>query len=328
MKNETDSIFERAPVVSIICPTYNRCRLLTDTIHSVQSQSLDEWELLLIDDGSDAETLQAIEEVESGDQRIRLIKKDHSIHAKGPQSSRNLGMELARGEFTLFLDSDDILLRNCLRQRLELFESNRTADCIVNSGWKFDSETGIDFATVCGNPPADQTPLEILICSGDPWVNLSCLWRRRPLLRRGVSWDTAARRLQDQFFHLQAIAKGTNFVFSNQAPDFRWVFHPGERVSRDRRLSLAKAQSDASMFEKSIPNLLASPHTSRMARAKLLRRLISCYCRLIDHGMRNEAINMWHIFSRETPVSKFECARGLALLRLYELRDRVFRRAR
>jgi len=88
------------PHVSIILPTYNRADTLPRAVRSVMAQSFEDWELLLIDDGS---TDGSAEQAAALDPRIRLIRQANA----GVYVARNLGLQEARGQYLTFLDSDD-----------------------------------------------------------------------------------------------------------------------------------------------------------------------------------------------------------------------------
>ena len=88
--------------ISIIIPTFNRSSTLPYAIESVQIQDFEGWELIIIDDGSTDETGKKIEPF-LRDERIRYYFQEN----KGVSAARNRGAELAKGEFLIFLDSDD-----------------------------------------------------------------------------------------------------------------------------------------------------------------------------------------------------------------------------
>ncbi len=90
----------KPPRVSIIIPTYNRCGFLKSAIESVFQQTLDDWELIVVDDGSKDETWDYLDNC-SGLTGLRLEKN------KGVSFARNRGIERAQGELICFLDSDD-----------------------------------------------------------------------------------------------------------------------------------------------------------------------------------------------------------------------------
>lgn len=95
-------------MISIITPTYNRASLIPRMINSVLNQTYEDWELVIIDDGSADNT----QEVVSGfnDSRIQYFKKENS----GAPHSRNIGVAKAKGEYIIFLDSDDEVKPNWL----------------------------------------------------------------------------------------------------------------------------------------------------------------------------------------------------------------------
>src|SRR5690606_9562343 len=82
-------------------PTYNRAHMLNTTIQSVIGQTLDNWELIVIDDGSIDNTEEMVKGIE--DNRIRYIYQENAERC----AARNNGIENAKGEFICFIDSDD-----------------------------------------------------------------------------------------------------------------------------------------------------------------------------------------------------------------------------
>ena len=92
------------PTVSIITPCFNAEHTLEKTIHSVLAQSLQEWELLLVDDRSRDNTLALAQQLASTDSRIKVLQLEEN---SGAAKARNLGIERARGRFIAFIDADD-----------------------------------------------------------------------------------------------------------------------------------------------------------------------------------------------------------------------------
>ncbi|MFQ6601624.1 glycosyltransferase family 2 protein [Flavobacterium sp. C3NV] len=115
------------PLVSIIIPTYNRASLLKDTIDSVMSQTYDNWECIIVDDSSTDSTKELVNEFVINDSRFLFTTKPDGI-VKGASSSRNLGLQLSKGEYIQFLDSDDILAPNKIEKQIAVLsgESNFT----------------------------------------------------------------------------------------------------------------------------------------------------------------------------------------------------------
>jgi glycosyltransferase involved in cell wall biosynthesis len=116
-------------LVSVIIPAYNRERTIAKAIQSVQSQTYDKWEAIVVDDGSTDATSKIVQRIAENDNRIRLIR--HSEN-RGAQTARNTGIKAAKGTWISFLDSDDEWLPNSLRVRLEKALTDKVA--VVHSG--------------------------------------------------------------------------------------------------------------------------------------------------------------------------------------------------
>jgi glycosyltransferase involved in cell wall biosynthesis len=100
-----------APLVSVIIPVWNRSEDLREAIASVQAQTLSEWELLVVDDGSVDQSAAVVEEIAAGDPRVKLFRQPHS----GVCRARNLALEHARSRYVAFLDSDNTYVPHFLR---------------------------------------------------------------------------------------------------------------------------------------------------------------------------------------------------------------------
>lgn len=92
--------------ISVIMPIYNCEEYLKESINSVLKQTLQEWELLCIDDGSTDKSAEILKEYANADNRIRVFSQDN----QGAGPARNVGLQHAKGEFVSFLDADDFYL--------------------------------------------------------------------------------------------------------------------------------------------------------------------------------------------------------------------------
>lgn len=95
-----------SPKITVVIPTYNRAKTLPRAINSVINQTLDDWELLIVDDGSDDGTLDFIVATYGKDPRIKFYSRP-ATRKKGANACRNIGIENADGEYIALLDSDD-----------------------------------------------------------------------------------------------------------------------------------------------------------------------------------------------------------------------------
>lgn len=125
------------PLVSIIVPCFNSDdRFLNDAVQSVLLQTYTVWELLLVDDGSDASTKELLDALVETDKRIRCIHKKNG----GVSSARNAGIEAAEGVYAFFLDDDDMLAPYCLAEAVSVMKKTG-ADIILGGTQLLYSET-------------------------------------------------------------------------------------------------------------------------------------------------------------------------------------------
>lgn len=108
-------------MVSIITPAYNASRYLSDTIRSVIDQTYRDWEMIIINDCSTDDTADIARSFIREDERIRLIETSEN---KGAAVARNLGIEIARGDFIAFIDSDDLWHNEKLATQLAVMKRN------------------------------------------------------------------------------------------------------------------------------------------------------------------------------------------------------------
>lgn len=111
---------ENQPLVSIIMPVFNCECFLSESIESVISQSYKNWELLIVDDGSTDKSVSIIKAYIEKDSRIRLYINESEEH--GPGIARNYGMEHIEGKYTYFLDADDWIEKDMLKDTVVLAE--------------------------------------------------------------------------------------------------------------------------------------------------------------------------------------------------------------
>lgn len=105
-------------LVSIIMPAYNSSAFIADSIRSVLQQTYSKWELIIIDDCSSEPIAPIIQSFQ--DDRIHYIRL---IQNSGVAAARNVGISKAKGRYIAFLDSDDIWLKNKLREQLQFMKT-------------------------------------------------------------------------------------------------------------------------------------------------------------------------------------------------------------
>ena len=119
------------PKVTVIMPAYNASHFIDAAIRSVMAQTVDDWELLVIDDGSRDDTCKIVEGLAAEDSRVKLLRNEKNM---GVANTRNRGLSLCRGKFVAFLDSDDIWLPEKLQKQLDLLDSTGADLCYTSYG--------------------------------------------------------------------------------------------------------------------------------------------------------------------------------------------------
>ena len=109
-------------LVSIITPSFNSEKFISETIASVKNQTYSNWEWIVVDDGSSDNTTSEIESAMAGDSRITLVKLEQNV---GPAKARNIGIEKAGGKYMTFLDADDIWFPEFLQASIQTIEETQ-----------------------------------------------------------------------------------------------------------------------------------------------------------------------------------------------------------
>ena len=153
------------PRISVVIPAYNCAPYVGQAVESVLNQTYSSFEIIVIDDGSQDNTREALQPYS---QQIRYIYQNN----QGVSVARNHGIQLARGKFIAFLDADDIFLPDKLETQLTLFEAQPELG-IVHSGWRRINQEG--------EPLKDFTPWDYA-----PELNLETWLRWKPLGTMGT----------------------------------------------------------------------------------------------------------------------------------------------
>lgn len=208
---------QNSDLISIIIPTYNRANLLIETLESLSAQSYTNWECILVDDGSTSDNIGIIRKYIRKDKRIKLYQRDSFGQPKGANACRNIGIDLATGEFIIFFDSDDLFLLTTLGNRLKYFQKHPDYDFIVFQTTSF-------FEKQNGTPmlftKEKENYLHAFLSHDLPWNTLGPMLKSS-FVKNSVRFDLKMPRLQDPDFYTGLLMlKNVRFkVLHDQAPD-------------------------------------------------------------------------------------------------------------
>lgn len=254
------------PTFSIIVPVYKVEAYLPQCLDSILGQSIPDFELILVDDGSTDSSGAICDQYARDDGRVRVIHKTNG----GQSTARNAGLEIAGGRYVLFIDSDDWLEKDALARLLPLLAEE--PDVIVYSFfYRFDN------APVSGSTSLRGFPSK---CSGGEF--LRCMATRK-VLDLSVPWNKVYRR---QLFEENRI-RFIEGIINEDGPFFLETFLLAEKVAvLDQPLySYRKGRADATTSSNSIRNfdslMTGIAHTRARLRGtkwdKYVNRLLLTY---------------------------------------------------
>lgn len=188
------------PQISVIMPCLNSARHIRNAVASVLAQTLDDFELLIVDNGSTDSTLDIVAAI--ADRRIRILHQPQ----RGVSWARNLGLECARGAVIAFLDSDDTWSVDFLEKMSSALAAHPDA-VLAYCGWQnlgLPGPRGEPFI-----PPDYEGPDKTqLLLEGCRWPIHGCL-TRTGAIRAAGGFDTSLTVAEDYLLWLEVSARGT-----------------------------------------------------------------------------------------------------------------------
>lgn len=197
-------------MVSIIIPNYNKGKFIAETINSVIIQSHKEWECVIVDDKSNDDSVHIISKLIKNDERFKLIINEQN---KGGSFSRNLGVKNSIFNYIMFLDSDDILSPNCVKNRLDFTLKQSNLDFTVFPMGTFYKKSG-DSNKVWNNFKGNHK--KRFLKHDLPWHTMMVLWHKNALIKIN-GFDKNYIRLQDVELHTRALISGLKYKVNKNA---------------------------------------------------------------------------------------------------------------
>jgi glycosyltransferase involved in cell wall biosynthesis len=275
-----------APRISVIIPTYNRRDLLQQTLDSVQQQTFKNWEAVVVDDGSDDGTQEMVQQRLEADPRIRYIRTTQA--ASGASACRNKGTANSKGDYIIYLDSDDCLAPLALENRYRLMEQHPELDFGVFPCMVFYQQPGD--TNILWNLETEQEDLDRFLARDVPWLTTSPIWRKPALEKVGL-WNSENLGWDDWEYHLRAMILGLNYS---------WFPYPDCFWRKPQHLSLG-SQSGSVKYLKSheeclprLQTLLSQTGQLTQERKALLRIQYFWFAEAwINRQNLSEALRVW-----------------------------------
>ena len=212
----------KTPVVSVIIPTYNRAHYLGTAIESVFNQTFQEFELIVVDDGSIDETRTLLDAID--DKRLIRLFREH----KGISAAMNSGILVARGDYVARLDSDDVWMPEMLEMGAGILNSRPEVGLVYGKAQQMDRNENLQ-PNIRGNLPRFQRETLKSMLYGDFTCNIAILVRRECFDRVGL-YDESMRTSEDWDMWLR-VARHYEFAFVDQILA-RFRVHEGNTTHR------------------------------------------------------------------------------------------------
>lgn len=256
-------------------------------------QNASDWEWLFIDDGSDDSSFELAQNAANGDPRCVFLKNNTGV--KGGNAARNLGIDFAKSEYVMFLDSDDLLSPNCVERRLADFEKYPEMDMLVYPTGVFMDTLGD--SDLLFNIPSDVEDLNRFLDRDIVWQTSGPIWKRKALLEIGC-FDLKLLSQQDVDLHIRALISGLNYTYLHKEPD---VFYRRniDSIPRSSSQTLPHLRMRFEMILRHIhllseANKLDENRKMIMARQILdLAQMMRWHIEELGKEARKEALGFW-----------------------------------
>jgi glycosyltransferase involved in cell wall biosynthesis len=203
--------------ISVVIPTFNRAELLTGAIRSVLNQTFQDFEVLIVDDGSSDTTPDVVKSFD--DNRIHYIR--HTAR-RGGAAARNTGIARAGGEYVAFLDDDDEWFPHKLASQMAVMRRSEPEVAAIYSGYFI-----VERATgrVCGRmTPKAKGDLSAELLANNPIGGTSCMLVKKDCLEKVGCFDESLPSFQDRDLWIR-LSREFRFDYVEE-PLLNYYVHP------------------------------------------------------------------------------------------------------
>lgn len=295
-------------MVSVIIPCYNNGRLLAEMLDCCLCQTYQDWEVIVVDDGSTDDTPSIVEAYAAKDSRIHFYRRDRE--PKGSLTSRNIGLEHAKGEYIIHFDADDLISDTCFEDRVAFMDSHPDCAYATFKGQSFRLKDGkMVFSK--------STPYGVLQVKGDmltgfltthyPFSIWNNIYRREAI--EDYVWDEKVKVYSDFSYAVPLILKGVNHLFADK-DEFDYYYR--QFYSKNNMCASAvnedKCSSTLYLFHKTLTSL-SGRDDYEQRKNEFLEFIILHYKRLILGGNYEDAekyIDMLKDFYSQSIIKSLE----------------------
>ncbi|MCL2326902.1 MAG: glycosyltransferase family 2 protein [Bacteroidetes bacterium] len=282
------------PLISIIIPVYNRQELVKEALGSCLWQTYQNWECIVVDDGSTDNTWQSLEEYAAKDKRIKIFKRLRE--PKGASYCRNIGVEKSKGDFLMFLDSDDILSQDCLNYRVNKTFEYKNYDALI-------FPTAI-FSDSIKNPKyqwnkliKEEDDLIRFFNMDMPWHTSGPLWNMKNL-NRNDWFNEKAQSFQDWEMHVNKLVQGIKYAKIDEGQISKNTFYrcsPSHISIGTDYYSETKLKNRTPVLIETILNVRNSVQIHKNLNVAINRFIVRTCILLIKTNLKEEAKSIYSL---------------------------------
>ncbi|HVF56482.1 MAG TPA: glycosyltransferase family A protein [Pyrinomonadaceae bacterium] len=231
----------RRPLVSVVVPAYNYGRYIAETLENLRAQTYENWDCVVVDDGSTDDTGEIVRRFAERDARVRYVAQKNQRQAV----AKNTGLAQSGGEYVQFLDADDLLERRKFERQVEYLESHPEVDIVYGGARYFTDgrEQELLYAMIgedkawmpeisgAGRPVVRQLLIDNIMVINSPLV-------RRTVVNEVGPFDTALPLVEDWEYWLRCALAGKRFEFHDFAETRALVRSHPASSSKQRLLAI------------------------------------------------------------------------------------------
>jgi glycosyltransferase involved in cell wall biosynthesis len=252
------------PRFSIVIPAYEAADTIAAAIRSVQLQTVDSLEIVVVDDGSTDGTADVVENLRCDDPRLRLFRQSR----QGPAVARNEALRHANGELVTFLDADDLLLSDYLARVGAALDQSPHVGFAFTDAWVLDDATGrvrrasaMSYRRPKDFPDDAERLLQLLLERNFVFVAATV---RRPLVEQVGGWRKALSPAEDYDLWLRLLAAGHSALnVEGRLAVYRRT-HDSHSSDKHRML-----RARATLYRDVAESWSVNAHSRRIARRRL-----------------------------------------------------------
>lgn len=220
------------PYVSIIVTCFNVEKTIEETLSSIEQQTYNNWECIIVDDKSTDNTVSLVEQYILGKSKFRIVR---NINNLGNPKSLNIGIKESTYDYIMFVDGDDLISSDCLENR-SVYLLNDYDFVVFPNFQRFAVRLG-DLKIVQNEIKFSNNPLKDFIIHKlpTPWNIMSPVWKREALYRIGL-FNEKYVRIVDVELSTRALIYGLNYsVVNHKADHFYRVTNNDLTIKNKRR---------------------------------------------------------------------------------------------